>query len=105
MTINYMNTPMPLRPREAQAEAVAEALQQALAAKGRAVLAVSGGKSPIAFEALSQIDLDWANIGITLVDERIVPTTHAGKQYRRAPISAEKPSGGSQLDPDDCRRP
>ena len=63
---------------QAQAEAVAEALQQALAAKGRAVLAVSGGKSPIAFfEALSQIDLDWANVGITLVDERIVPTTHA----------------------------
>jgi 6-phosphogluconolactonase len=63
---------------QAQAEAVAAALQQALAAKGRAVLAVSGGKSPIAFfEALSQIDLDWANVGITLVDERIVPTTHA----------------------------
>lgn len=63
---------------QAQAEAVASALKQALAEKGRAVLAVSGGKSPIAFfEALSQFDLDWKNIGITLVDERIVPVNHA----------------------------
>ena len=29
------------------------------------------------FEALSQKDLNWQNVGITLVDERIVPTTHA----------------------------
>ncbi|MDO4249314.1 MAG: 6-phosphogluconolactonase [Neisseria sp.] len=63
---------------QAQAEAVASALKQALAEKGRAVLAVSGGKSPIAFfEALSQFDLDWKNVGITLVDERIVPVNHA----------------------------
>lgn len=63
---------------QAQAEAVAEALKNALAQKGSAVLAVSGGKSPIAFfEALSKINLDWANVGVTLVDERIVPTDHA----------------------------
>ncbi len=39
----------------ALADAVADALQQALDKKGSAVLAVSGGRSPIAFfEALSQ---------------------------------------------------
>ncbi|ROV55947.1 6-phosphogluconolactonase [Neisseria chenwenguii] len=60
------------------ADAVAAALQTALNQKGHAVLAVSGGRSPIAFfEALSQKDLDWANISIALVDERIVPTDHA----------------------------
>lgn len=60
------------------ADAVAADLRQTLAEKGQAVLAVSGGRSPIAFfEALSQKALDWQNIGITLVDERIVPTTHA----------------------------
>ncbi|WP_373742149.1 6-phosphogluconolactonase [Neisseria sp.] len=59
------------------ADAVAAALQTALDKKGSAVLAVSGGRSPIAFfEALSKKDLDWQNTGITLVDERIVPTTH-----------------------------
>ncbi|UOO82567.1 6-phosphogluconolactonase [Uruburuella testudinis] len=62
----------------ALADAVADALQAALDKKGGAVLAVSGGRSPIAFfEALSQKDLDWAKIGLTLVDERIVPTDHA----------------------------
>lgn len=62
----------------ALADAVAASLQQALVKQGGAVLAVSGGRSPIAFfEALSQKDLDWAKVGITLVDERIVPTTHA----------------------------
>lgn len=62
----------------ALADAAEAALQHALNKKGSAVLAVSGGRSPIAFfEALSQKNLDWQNIGITLVDERIVPTTHA----------------------------
>ena len=59
------------------ADAVAAALQSTLDEKGRAVLAVSGGRSPIAFfEALSHKDLAWSNVGITLVDERIVPTVH-----------------------------
>lgn len=61
----------------AQADAVAIELQEALNEKGNAVLMVSGGRSPIAFfEALSQKDLDWANVSIGLADERIVPTGH-----------------------------
>lgn len=61
----------------AQADAVAIELQEALNEKGNAVLTVSGGRSPIAFfEALSQKDLDWANVSIGLADERIVPTGH-----------------------------
>lgn len=60
------------------AAAVADNLRTVLAGQERAVLAVSGGKSPIAFfEALNQADLDWSRVDITLVDERIVPTTHA----------------------------
>lgn len=59
------------------ADAVAVSLQDALDEKGGAVLAVSGGRSPIAFfNALSQKDLDWGKVGVTLVDERVVPTTH-----------------------------
>lgn len=62
----------------ALADAVASALNHTLNQKGCAVLAVSGGRSPIAFfQALSQKDLDWQNIAVTLVDERIVPTGHA----------------------------
>ncbi|MDE2617171.1 MAG: 6-phosphogluconolactonase [Burkholderiales bacterium] len=56
---------------------IAGRLQQAIHARGVAVLSVSGGKSPIAlFEALRQQPLDWSKLHITLVDERYVPATH-----------------------------
>jgi 6-phosphogluconolactonase len=58
--------------------AVAAQLQEGLNAKGHAVLAVSGGKSPIAFfEVLRDQDLAWEHVTITLVDERCVPRDHA----------------------------
>ncbi len=48
-------------------------LKKAVVAQGSAGLAVSGGKSPIPlFEQLSQADLPWENIHVTLVDERFV---------------------------------
>lgn len=48
-------------------------LTQAVTAQGSAGLAVSGGKSPIPlFQRLSQADLPWKQIHITLVDERFV---------------------------------
>lgn len=57
---------------------VADALRAAIAARGQASLAVSGGKSPIPlFEALREQDLDWSRVSIVLVDERIVPRDHA----------------------------
>ena len=62
---------------EALAQAVADALAQTLQQKGAAVLAVSGGRSPVGFfEALSRKPLAWNKISVTLVDERIVPTGH-----------------------------
>ena len=62
---------------EALARDIATRLQAAIAARGRAVLSVSGGKSPIAlFEALQQQALDWSRVHLTLVDERYVPVTH-----------------------------
>ncbi len=63
---------------EQLAQAVAQNLRDTLAQQDRATLAVSGGKSPIAFfQALNQMDLDWARVNLTLVDERLVPTQHA----------------------------
>ncbi len=57
---------------------VADALRTAIAARGQASLAVSGGKSPIAiFEALRDQELDWSQVSIVLVDERVVPRDHA----------------------------
>ncbi|WP_304334371.1 6-phosphogluconolactonase [Conchiformibius steedae] len=61
----------------ALAQAVADGLRDTLSRQPHATLAVSGGRSPIAFfQALNTQDLDWSRVNITLVDERIVPTTH-----------------------------
>lgn len=57
---------------------IAASLRTAIAARGHALLAVSGGKSPIAlFEALRTQALDWSNTAVILVDERVVPHDHA----------------------------
>ena len=66
--------------REALAEALArdvgDELLRAIEAKGKATLAVSGGTTPkLFFEKLSDIDLPWTRVSVTLVDERQVPET------------------------------
>lgn len=63
---------------EALAAAVADELSGSLAARGRALLAVSGGRTPQRFlRALSQRPLDWTRIVVTVVDERWVPPDDA----------------------------
>ena len=57
----------------ALANNVAELLSNALTHKGKASLAVSGGSTPKGFfNALSNKNLDWNNVTITLADERWV---------------------------------
>jgi 6-phosphogluconolactonase len=59
---------------ETLARDVAEELERAIEAKGRATLAVSGGTTPrLFFEKLSEADIPWARVSVTLVDERQVP--------------------------------
>jgi 6-phosphogluconolactonase len=53
---------------------IAEVLAEAIQSRGRALLAVSGGTTPVhLFKALSETDLEWPKVTITLVDERFVP--------------------------------
>lgn len=60
----------------ALAERVAERLRRGLAERGHAVLAVSGGSTPMSFfDRLSHEKLDWAKVQVTLVDERWVADT------------------------------
>ncbi len=57
----------------ALAEHLAAALRRDIAAQGRASLAVSGGSTPLPlFERLSELDIPWRNVLITLADERWV---------------------------------
>ena len=52
-------------------------LSEAIATKNSAAFVVSGGSSPITiFQELSNSDLDWSKITITLVDDRAVDKNH-----------------------------
>lgn len=59
------------------AEAVAEHIRTAIAERGEAVIAVSGGSTPNRFfQALGKTkDIDWTKVIVTLVDERWVGET------------------------------
>ncbi|SEO37086.1 MULTISPECIES: 6-phosphogluconolactonase [unclassified Luteibacter] len=52
---------------------VAAKLKQAIDARGKATLAVSGGSTPkMMFAVLAEQEIDWSKVAITLVDERWV---------------------------------
>lgn len=62
---------------EGLASDVAGRLRDAIAERGGAVLAVSGGRTPARFfAALAEQNLDWDKVTVTLVDERWVPADH-----------------------------
>lgn len=64
-------------------QTVSQTLAAALDGDGGAVLAVSGGRSPVPlFHALREADLDWSRVWITLVDERLVAPDHADSNER-----------------------
>lgn len=55
---------------------ITDNLKKGIAERGSASLVVSGGSTPKAmFHALSQVELDWSAVTVTLVDERCVPET------------------------------
>ena len=57
--------------------AIAASLRDSLLKNGKASIALSGGSSPVAlYEGLSAIDLNWARVCVTLIDDRLVPANH-----------------------------
>lgn len=69
--------PTPMDQAEALAISVSHALDLAIQVNGWAVLAVSGGRSPVPmFERLSYRPIKWEAVTVTLVDERAVPPDH-----------------------------
>ena len=72
----------------ALAEKIADTLSQAIAMRGEATLAVSGGSTPKAFfVALSKLHIDWPKVTVTLVDERMVPPSHERSNHRLASLN------------------
>ncbi|TKB48527.1 6-phosphogluconolactonase [Ferrimonas sediminicola] len=62
---------------------IAGQLQEAIDARGKAALVVSGGSTPLMlFSELSRQAIDWQDVYITLADERWVSPEHADSNER-----------------------
>jgi 6-phosphogluconolactonase len=76
------------------AELIAEAAKQAISERGHCGLGVSGGHDPWPmFSQLEEFDLDWREIEIFQVDERVAP---AGSDERNLTHLVESLSIGAQ---------
>ena len=78
---------------------VADAARQAVAARGRFTLAVSGGRTPWQMlRALAAQDVPWNEVHLLQVDERVAPAGHPERNLTRlresllahAPLSVEQ---------------
>jgi 6-phosphogluconolactonase len=81
------------------AEMIAAAAREAVTARGRFILAVSGGRTPwLMLRALGEEDMPWNAVQVVQVDERVAPADHPDRnltQLRkslldRAPLRAEQ---------------
>lgn len=70
---------------EGAADALAALSEQAIAARGRAFVALSGGETPRAlYQALARRSLPWREIALFFSDERMVPPDDARSNYHLA---------------------
>jgi len=68
---------------DAAAAAVEAQLSQGLAARGRASLVATGGRSPgPVYDRLARAPLDWAHVAVTLSDERQVDAASPNSNAR-----------------------
>ena len=59
------------------AAVIAEAARRAVAARGRFIVAVSGGRTPwLMLRALADEEIPWDGVQVTQVDERVAPAGH-----------------------------
>ena len=78
MTLEVVDFPTVATAAVALADAVAHDLRAALTTRPRALLLVSGGRSPLPFfAALTQQVLPWERVDVSLVDERSVAADSA----------------------------
>jgi 6-phosphogluconolactonase len=58
-------------------------IEKTLTENNKASIALSGGSSPLAlYEALSEKDIDWSKVTVTLIDDRLVPADHQDSNQR-----------------------
>ncbi len=77
--------PDPKTAAEACGAEALKLLKAAIAQRGRATLAISGGTSPkIMFEFFARTEFDWSKVHIFWVDERCVPKDSPDSNYKLA---------------------
>ena len=58
-------------------EEVAQIIRDLIALKGQTAIALSGGSRPIPlYQGLASQNLEWAQVSVTLIDDRLVPPHH-----------------------------
>ena len=84
------------------ADYIAAAARAAVAARGRFVAAVSGGRTPwLMLRALADRDAPWDGVHVAQVDERVAPDGDADRNltHLRASLLAHAPLPAAQLHP------
>jgi 6-phosphogluconolactonase len=79
---------------------IATEARDAVAARGRFVMAVSGGHTPwVMLRALAEEDVPWKNVHIFQVDERVAPEGHADRNltHLRASLLEHAPLPAQQI--------
>lgn len=86
---------------QAAAQHLADALNEAIARRGVACAALSGGGTPApAYRALAALPLEWPKITFALVDERFVPLSDpASNESMIATTLAPAFAAGAQIKP------
>lgn len=86
---------------QAAAAHVAKCINAAIAARGEACVALSGGSTPApAYRALAAMALDWSKVTFALVDERFVtPADDASNEGMLRRALAPALAAGAQLKP------
>ncbi|MBT3766076.1 MAG: 6-phosphogluconolactonase [Rhodospirillaceae bacterium] len=70
---------------QAVSDALGDDLVAAIAARGQASLAVSGGRTPrVVFPQLAAREVAWDKVSVTLTDERWVPADHVDSNEKLA---------------------
>jgi 6-phosphogluconolactonase len=95
MQLQVLDTPAAAA--NAAADFIAAQAQQAVAARGRFLLAVSGGRTPwLMLDALAALDVRWPAVHLFQVDERVAPVGSGERNFahiashllRRVPLPA-----------------
>jgi 6-phosphogluconolactonase len=84
----------------AAAAVIAESARGAVAARGRFIMAVSGGHTPwIMLRALANEEVPWGSVHVVQVDERVAPAGHPDRNLTqlRASLLEHAPIGLDQI--------